>query len=46
MEDMDLIVIPSEGKVTVNPLNPNFAARLAKGFKVANAAEQGAAANP
>ena len=45
MEDMDLIVIPSERKVVANPLNPNFAAGLAKGFKVAEA-EQGATANP
>ncbi len=44
MEDMDLIVIPSERKVAVNPLNPNFAAGLAKGFKVKEA-EQDAAAN-
>jgi clan AA aspartic protease len=33
MEDMDLIVIPSERRVAVNPRNPNFAAGLAKGFK-------------
>ncbi len=26
MEDMDLVVIPSERRVAVNPLNPNFAA--------------------
>jgi clan AA aspartic protease len=30
MEDMDLVVIPSERKVTVNPLNPNFAAGVVK----------------
>lgn len=30
MEDMDLIVIPSERRVTVNPLNPNFAAGVVK----------------
>ncbi len=30
MEDMDLIVIPSERRVAVNPLNPNFAAGLVK----------------
>ena len=35
MEDMDLVVIPSEKRVTVNPLNPNFAAGVVKGFKVA-----------
>src|SRR5277367_3760204 len=35
MEDMDLVVIPSERRVAVNPLNPNFAAGLVKGFRVA-----------
>jgi clan AA aspartic protease len=30
MEDMDLVVIPQERRVAVNPLNPNFAAALAK----------------
>jgi clan AA aspartic protease len=30
MEDMDLIVIPSQRRVAVNPLNPNFAAGLVK----------------
>jgi clan AA aspartic protease len=30
MEDMDLVVIPSERRVAVNPLNPNFAAGLVK----------------
>jgi clan AA aspartic protease len=30
MEDMDLVVIPSERKVTVNPMNPNFAAGVVK----------------
>lgn len=30
MEDMDLVVIPHERRVDVNPLNPNFAAALAK----------------
>ena len=30
MEDMDLIVIPQERRVDVNPLNPNFAAAKAK----------------
>lgn len=34
MEDMDLVVIPSEKRVTVNPLNPNFAAGVVKGFRV------------
>lgn len=30
MEDMDLVVIPHERRVDVNPLNPNYAAALAK----------------
>jgi clan AA aspartic protease len=30
MEDMDLIVIPHERRVDINPENPNFAAALAK----------------
>ena len=30
MEDMDLVVIPSERRVAVNPLNPNFAAGVVK----------------
>jgi clan AA aspartic protease len=30
MEDMDLVVIPQERRVVVNPLNPNFAAASAK----------------
>ena len=30
MEDMDLVVLPLERRVTVNPLNPNFAAGLVK----------------
>jgi clan AA aspartic protease len=30
MEDMDLIVIPHQRRVEVNPLNPNYAAALAK----------------
>lgn len=30
MEDMDLVVIPHQRKVEVNPLNPNYAAALAK----------------
>lgn len=32
MEDMDLVIIPSERRVAVNPQNPNFAAGVAKGF--------------
>ena len=34
MEDMDLVVIPSERRIAPNPLNPNFAAGVVKGFKV------------
>ncbi len=30
MEDMDLVVLPLERRVAVNPLNPNFAAGLVK----------------
>lgn len=30
MEDMDLVVIPHQRRVEVNPLNPNYAAALAK----------------
>ena len=30
MEDMDLVVIPHERRVDINPQNPNFAAALAK----------------
>ena len=30
MEDMDLVVIPLQRRVDVNPLNPNFAAAYAK----------------
>jgi clan AA aspartic protease len=30
MEDMDLIVIPQFRRVDINPLNPNYAAALAK----------------
>ena len=30
MEDMDLIVVPHHRKVEINPLNPNYAAALAK----------------
>lgn len=33
MEDMDLVVVPSARRVTVNPQHPNFASGLAKGFK-------------
>lgn len=30
MEDMDLIIIPQQRLVDINPANPNFAAALAK----------------
>lgn len=30
MEDMDLVVLPQQRRVDVNPLNPNFAAASAK----------------
>lgn len=30
MEDMDLVVLPQDRRVDVNPRNPNFAAALAK----------------
>lgn len=30
MEDMDLVVLPHERRIDVNPLNPNFAAAKAK----------------
>lgn len=30
MEDMDLVVVPHQRQVDVNPLNPNFAAAKAK----------------
>ena len=30
MEDMDLVVLPQQRRVDVNPLNPNFAAAKAK----------------
>jgi clan AA aspartic protease len=33
MEDLDLVVIPSERRVVANPLNPNFAAGVAKGSR-------------
>jgi clan AA aspartic protease len=36
MEDMDLVVIPSERRVATNPLNPNFAAGIVKRFKVSD----------
>jgi hypothetical protein len=32
MEDMDLVVLPKERKVAVNPLHPQFACGIAKGF--------------
>ncbi len=32
MEDMDLVVIPSERRVIANPLHPDYAGALAKGF--------------
>ncbi len=31
MEDMDLVALPLERRIAVNPLHPNFAAGLAKG---------------
>jgi clan AA aspartic protease len=30
MEDMDLVVLPQDRRVDINPLNPNFAAGYAK----------------
>jgi hypothetical protein len=30
MEDMDLVVMPQMRRVDINPLNPNYAAALAK----------------
>jgi len=30
MEDMDLVVVPHQRRIDVNPLNPNFAAAKAK----------------
>lgn len=30
MEDMDLVVMPHQRRVAINPLNPNYAAALAK----------------
>jgi clan AA aspartic protease len=38
MEDMDLVVVPSEKRVAVNPLNPNFAAGRVKGVRTASTA--------
>jgi clan AA aspartic protease len=32
MEDMDLVVIPSERKLAVNPCSPNIASSIAKGL--------------
>jgi clan AA aspartic protease len=32
MQDIDLVVIPSDRRVVPNPVNPNFAAGVAKGF--------------
>lgn len=37
MEDLDLVVTPSERGVIANPLNPNFAAGVAKGFRICRA---------
>ncbi len=34
MEDLDLVIVPSERRVIANPQNPNFAAGIAKGFKI------------
>ncbi len=31
MEDMDLVVLPHERRIAINPLHPNFAVGLAKG---------------
>jgi hypothetical protein len=42
MEDMDLVVVPTDRKVIPNPLNPNFAAGVAKGFQVADGSPGGA----
>ena len=30
MEDMDLVVLPQDRRVDINPLNPNFASAFAK----------------
>jgi clan AA aspartic protease len=32
MEDLDLVIVPSERRVIANPKNPNFAAGIAKGI--------------
>ena len=32
MEDMDLVIIPSERKLAVNPHSPNIASSIAKGL--------------
>lgn len=32
MEDMDLVIIPSERKLAVNPRSPNIASSIAKGL--------------
>jgi clan AA aspartic protease len=37
MEDMDLVIVPSERRVVANPLNPNFAAGLAKFLETSTA---------
>ena len=34
MEDLDLVVHPGSRTVTVNPLNPNFPASVAKGLAI------------
>jgi clan AA aspartic protease len=33
MEDMDLVIVPQERKIVVNPRSPNFATALAKGMR-------------
>jgi len=33
MEDMDLVVLPKERRIAVNPLHPKYAAGIAKGFQ-------------
>ena len=42
MEDMDLVVLPLERRVAVNPLNPNFAAGLAEVMPMIFHSPQGA----
>jgi hypothetical protein len=32
MEDMDLVVLPNDRRIAVNPLHPKYASGLAKGF--------------